>query len=413
MENKDTRVGIGGAVAIYAAYGLTCTVAQTGAIAGNSASFNVGFYGLILGAFVWGVFVLGSSYVGHKTGVHKDIVWKNVFGRYGSKLISLLVGIVLFFWGGYDTFIAAQAVGNLFPKEQYIIGFTITTVLVVFITSFGCVRGIPGIKWISMISVPVAIILFVAIIIGTVNSVGGWDVISQNRPEVILYDNVLDIAHMFVGCWMAGIMSLHDFGVGVKNVKSIVAGAFSGGIVTCFCFLVGFFGTIATGEDSIGNICLSIGGAIWIWGCLFTFVAQANTQPGAALFYVNSISTVTNLKFKLVGIVMPCLCGLETFWIAFGGDGVATISAIMTAVGIIISPIYGTVLTEFYIVGKRRIEVAEDENTLPALKPSGLISVIAGIIIASLISGVRFYVVITILCVAVIHTFLRLVLKMK
>lgn len=412
MENKDTRVGTWGSICIFGAYGLTCTVAQTGALAGQGAAFNVGFWGLLLGAIFWGIFSFGSAYIGHKTGVAKDVIWKTIFGRYGSKLPSVLVGIVLFFWGGFDTFIAAQAIGNLFPPEYYVVGFAITVVLVVFITSFAVVRGIPGIKWVSMISVPVAFILFVAIIIGAINASGGWAVVSQNVPETIVYDNVWDVAHMFVGCWMAGILSTCDFGSGVKNAKSLAAGTFSGGIITCFCFMVGFFGNIATGEASLGNICLALGGAIWICGCFFTFVAQANTQPGSALFYCNSISTAFNLKFAMVGIVMPILCGIESFWIGFGGDGVNTISAIMTAVGVIISPIYGTVLSEFYIVRKLKLEIAEDETTLPVVCPAGIISVIAGIIIATLISNVRFYVVLTVAAVALIHACLRLVIKM-
>lgn len=414
IETVEKKAGVGGSMALFAAYGLSCTVCQTGALIAQGSTFAIGFWGLLIGAFFWGLFTLGSGYVGHKTGQPKDIVWKNVFGRYGSKLVSFLVGIPLFFWGAYDSSIAAQAIGNLMPEGKFFLGFVITTILIVIVVVISGLRGIPGIEKVSIITVPVAIALFLAIIIGTINAAGGWAAIeATHQPETVVHNSVWSVAHLFVAGWAGGVVSVHDFGPGIKNVKALAAGTFTGGIVTCFCFAAGFFGYIATGELSIGNICLHLGGAIWIFGCLFTFVAQANTQPGTALFYCNSVSAAFKLPFRKVIIVGPILAGLGTVWIMYGGNGVATITSIITLAGVILSPIYGTVLSEFFLVGRGKIEIAEDETTLPFLRPAGLISVIVGIIIATVMSDHSYYALITVAVCAVLQLFLRKVLKMK
>lgn len=410
MSNKKLVGGFGMAC-IFGAYGLSCTVAQTGALAGQGAHFMTAFWGLMLGAAAWGVFALGTAYIGYKTRAPKDVFWQNVFGGIGSKLISLLLAVIILFWGGFDTFIAAQAIGNLMPDGMYNIGFSITVVVVVIITIIGVVHGIPGIKWISMFSVPVAIAIFGVIIYGCVKTGGGWDVVSQYEPETISYKSVFSVAHLFVACWMAGLLSVQDLAVESKNSATTTIGAFTGGFVTLTCFLVGFFGTIVTSEMSLGNICAAIGGIVGTMGCLFTFVAQTNTQPGSALFYTNSASTALKLPFKPLGIILPCICGAETFYIQYAGSGVDTISTIITAVGVIITPIFGTTLTEFYILGRAKMKMNPSER-LPAIRPSGLISVAVGIVVATLTANVPFYVLIILATCCACQCFLRLVIKL-
>lgn len=409
--DKKKFVGGFGMACIFGAYGLSCTVAQTGALAGQGAHFMTAFWGLLFGAVGWGVFALATAYVGYKTRAPKDIFWQNVFGGIGSKFISLLLAIIILFWGGFDTFIAAQAIGNLMPEGMFNVGFSITVVVVVIVTIIGVVHGIPGIKWISMFSVPVAIAIFGFIVYGCIKTGGGWHVISQYEPETISYKTVFGVAHLFVACWMAGLLSVQDLAVESKNKTTTAIGTFTGGFVTCTCFLVGFFGTVVTSEMSLGNICAAIGGLVGTMGCLFTFVAQTNTQPGSALFYTNSASTALKLPFKTMGIILPCICGAETFYIQFAGSGVDTISAIITAVGIIITPIFGTTLTEFYIINKREM-VMKPLSELPAFRPAGLITVAVGIVVATLVKNVPFYVLIIIAACCACQLFLRLVLKL-
>ncbi len=418
MEIKDSNkniMGIGSTAAVFLAYTCSVSTVPNGALVGERATYMDGVLGIILAFLIASLIAIFASWIGYKTGVNKDIVWKSMFGRHGFRICSLIFAFCQSFWACFDFFNAGQALYNLMPDNSVLknLGFCIAIVVMLALTIIGGIFGITGVKWIATITIPIAMILFIIIYVSSYKEAGGMAALLAYVPvERTL--GVTGVAQIMIGMWMAGFVGMMDLTTNAKNTRTVVIASICGVGFIMFCFFVGQIGFIGTGMKTVGDLCLSLGGAIFICGNIFVIIAQSNTTPACNLMYSNSYSEGLHLPRKPIAVIVPIFVAVLAFVIMYG-PGVDFISNITGTVSVLMGPLVGVMLAEFYIVSKRNIEIKE-EKEYPAIKPSAVTCLLIGVVISFIfnnMSGLPLPVVITILITGLLHSILRLGFKMK
>lgn len=414
-ENTTKKLGIGSTVAVFVAYTCSVSTVPNGAVIGENTTFATGLTGIALGFVIGTLIAFFSSWIGYKTGLGKDAVWKQIFGRRGFMLCSFIFGFCQAFWACFDFFNAGQALYNLMPEGSALknIGFCVAVCVMLVITIIGGVFGISGVKWISTATIPIAIILFAIIYFCSLKEAGGFDALAAYVPHGATL-NVGDCAQIMYGMWMAGFVGMMDLTTEAKNTKCVVVASILSVAFIGLCFMVGQVGFIGTGMKTVGDLCLSLGGAVFICGNLFVILAQSNTTPACNLMYSNSFSTGLNVPRKPVAIVVPILVAALAFVIMYG-PGVDFISKITDTVSILMTPLVGIQIAEFYVVCKKNLDIKAVEE-LPTLKPTAFVCLLIGVVISfalNNISGVPVSGVIAIIVTGLLHTIGRLGLKLN
>lgn len=379
-ENGRHRYGALALSGVFMAYFCSITAVPTGGIVGASTTFATGLAGILLG-FVIGAALIGlATWIGYRTGLTKDLVWRQLFGREGARVCSFLVAFCMAFWACFDLFNAAQAVYNLMPGSLKDFGFALAMVILLVVTIIGGIYGMKSLTLISNLSIPVAIVLFIIIYIVSFRQAGGLEGLLAYRPESTTL-TVGTIAQMMCAMWMAGYCGAIDLTTEAKNTRAVVVSAILGSAFVLLCFLVGQVGYIGTGMQTLADICANLGGAIFIIGSIFVMIAQGNTTPSCNYMYSNSFIAVFNLKKRtVVATVIPIVAGILSFVIMYG-PGVDFITVIVDTVGTLAAPLLTVMLTDFYLIRKRDLAVVP-ERELPAARPVPLACLGAGIVLS-------------------------------
>ena len=131
---KTKKIGPVALGAVFMAYFCSITAVPTGGLVGQRAKFTTGLAGMALGFVIGAVLIALSTMIGYKTGLKKDAVWKQMFGRQGFRIFSFAVAFCMAFWACFDLFNAAQAVYNIFRKDiRFLVALAMVILLVVTI----------------------------------------------------------------------------------------------------------------------------------------------------------------------------------------------------------------------------------------------------------------------------------------
>ena len=134
---KTKKIGPVALGAVFMAYFCSITAVPTGGLVGQGAKFTTGLAGMALGFVIGAVLIALSTMIGYKTGLKKDAVWKQMFGRQGFRIFSFAVAFCMAFWACFDLFNAAQAVYNIFPEGHKNFGFALAMVILLVVTIIG------------------------------------------------------------------------------------------------------------------------------------------------------------------------------------------------------------------------------------------------------------------------------------
>ena len=399
-ENQNTKkLGYFSIATMYIAYCCSCTSIPNGGVIGEGSTFGTGFASIMLGWLIGSIIVAGTTMSTYKTGTFKDIIWSNIFGKHGSRITSAMMAFCMSFWACFDFFNGGQSLYNLMPEGSSAknFGFCICVILLVAVTIYGGVKGTSGVKIISNLTVPVAVILFVIIYIASVNAAGGMDALMAYQPaqETV---TVIGGAQIMVGMWMGGFCGIMDLAPGAKNGKVVIVASILGVGFIMLCFLVGQVGFIGTELKTLGDICMSLGGGIFWVGNIFVIIAQGNTTPACNLMYSNSWQNTFRTKTRTpFAIVVPIIAAVLAFIIMYGA-GVDFINVITDTVSTVMAPLVGVTLASFWIVEKRNPVIRPVEE-LPGWKPIPIVCLAIGVCLSLIfrfvtIEGSAFIVVI-------------------
>lgn len=364
---------------MYVAFFCSITIVSSGGIIGAGSTFKEGFTGILAGCAFIAFLVFLSTCSSYKLGLRKDQLWAQVFGSKGYKLGSFVMAIALAFWAWFDFFNASQAIYNLMPDHLKNFGFILGIAILLVITILGGMFGLKGIAFISNLTIPIAVILFIIIIASAITNVGGMEGLAAFTPETHDY-SVAKSADLVIATWICGTAAAPDLSEKAKNTRAVALASVATFGMIFVLFLVGQIGFIGTGFQTMGDICASLGGAIFIVGCIFNMIAQANTTPSCNYFYSNSFTELFRINRNFFVILIPCIAAAGGTYIMYSA-GVGFITTIVGFISILLTPLLAIMISHYWLVFKGKHEFTPEKKLPAAYKPA-IITLIIGIVLS-------------------------------
>ena len=248
--------------------------------------------------------------------------------------------------------------------------------------AIGSYKGITGVKWISWTTTPIAIILFVILIVACVKSGGGMEAIRAYQPPASV--PFLIVVNAAMGGWINGTTLTNDMTKVCRDGKSVVAAVLSGNLFGLLLLVLGFLGMMGLGAYGIAALGVALGGTLFIATELFTLVAMGNTVPGTDYVIAQGWSSVFERNRKPFCIIIPVVgCGvaalIEFVW------GIEAIQSFINILATFMPPIIGVMLADFWVINKGHYGPVEELTT--QFSASGLIALAVGTAVSAIFNA--------------------------
>ena len=340
-----------------------------------------------------------NSNIGTKYGIPFPLFARLTFGTKGAQLPAILRGITACGWTAVQAWVgggAVAAVIGIFAKKFADQSWTIdlpswggmqTTSAgtfigyCIFILFVGWVayKGIDQIKWIQNIGGPILIVVMIALLgwsASTANSAGYgfWEVMNQGNDNALIDSKggftLVYLSGLMgnIAFWATMALNIPDFSRYAKSQKSQFNGQLIGmPIPMAFCAFVGAYFAQAT-KLSTGKALFDPTGVFYyIDNPLIVFIAAfgvvmatittcvaANVVAPANGFSNISPTRISYKKGVLIAIFIAFFI-LQAWWIYGSGSAYFTW---MNAYGTILAPIAAIFIADYFIIKRRRIDVA-------------------------------------------------------
>ena len=353
---------------------------------------------LVLAGFfiMWLVNLSGKPSVKH--GIPYPVFARVSMGVFGANFPAMARGIVAMFWYGAQTYAASTAVALLITGltgiegEPVLLGMTgVMWVSFIFVSAFQVYlfwQGIDLVRRFLNFAGPavyvVMIILMIAIwakagggLLSEVGNIFSGGERSGGFEGLGSFGAFLAVFSIMVGYFAAVVINFGDFARFVKNEKEMKKGNLWGlvGNVVFFSFItlmitggtIAIFGEyIAQPTDMVAkvdNLFLTIIAAFAFFAATVGINMVANFVPPA---YDLANLIPSKINFRMGGLITA------VFGFIIGGLWVSTITKMgifpfVNTLGAILAPVFGIMITDYYIIKKQKLDV----NALFSDSPRG------------------------------------------
>ena len=361
------------------------------------------FAAIILAGFfiMWLVNLSGKPSVKH--GIPYPVFARVSMGVHGANFPAMVRGIVAMFWYGAQTYFASTAVALLITGVTGASGSgdflgmnNIQWISFIFVAGFQIYlfwNGIDLIRRFLNFAGPTVYVIMIVLMI-TIWAKAGGGLLSEvgNIFEGVgsykggTYAAFLAIFGTMVAYFAAVVINFGDFARFVKNENEMRKGNLWGlpGNIVLFSFIalmvtagtVVVFGETLTNPtdmiERVGHLGLTIVAAFAFFTATIGINMVANFVPPA---YDLANLIPSKIDFRIGGLITAILgFVIGAFW-------VSVISQIgmfpfVNTLGAILAPVYGIMITDYYIIKKQRIDI---NDLFSAKKVANIITMEAGI----------------------------------
>ena len=346
------------------------------------------FLALILAGFfiMWLVNLSGKSSVKH--GIPYPVFARVSMGVFGANFPAMARGLVAMFWYGAQTYAASTAVALLItaltgnPGSEMFLGMTgVMWVSFIFVSAFQVFlfwQGIDLIRKFLNFAGPAVYVVMILLMITIWSKVGGnllsevGNIFSSGERSggfegLGSFGAFLAVFSIMVGYFAAVVVNFGDFARFVKNEDEMKKGNLYGlvGNVILFSFItlmitggtIALFGElIAQPTDmvaKIDNTLLTIVAAFAFFAATVGINMVANFIPPA---YDLANLMPSKINFRMGGLITA------GFGFVIGALWVSVITKMgmfpfVNTLGAILAPVFGIMITDYYIVKKQKIDV--------------------------------------------------------
>ena len=346
------------------------------------------FAALILAGFfiMWLVNLSGKPSVKH--GIPYPVFARVSMGVFGANFPAMARGLVAMFWYGAQTYAASTAVALLItgitgnPGTEMFLGMTgVMWVSFIFVSAFQVYlfwQGVDLVKRFLNFAGPavyvVMIILMLVIwfkagggLLAEVGEIFSGGTRSGGFEGLGSFGAFLAVFSIMVGYFAAVVINFGDFARFVKNEDEMKKGNLWGlvGNVIFFSFItlmitggtIAIFGEyVANPTDMVAkvdNIVLTIVAAFAFFAATVGINMVANFIPPA---YDLANLMPSKINFRTGGLITAA------FGFVIGGMWVAVITQMglfpfVNTLGAILAPVFGIMITDYYIIKKQRLDV--------------------------------------------------------
>jgi len=352
-----------------------------GATIGFGMGFWQAFLAFTLGSVILELITILVGVIGMREGLSTSMIarWTG-FGRGGSALIGLAIGISLIGWFGIQSAVSAQGLVSLIgglPEWAWALVFGLLVTAIV-------VRGFHSMAWTAYLTVPAFLILVGWSVISELSSHDLGALVSSAPPGPQL--SLLEGTTLVAGGFIVGAVITPDMTRFNRTTGDVVKQTLVG--ITLGEYVIGMAGVLLAHAVKSAEITTIVTSSVGWVGLLIVIAGTVKINDwnlySSGLGVVNFIGTVSGRKahrglitavLGLVGSVLAAVGILSAF------------SDFLTLLGVAFPPIAGIMVAEYFVVKKWRgeLEAARAQGRAPEEAPVWVPATIVVWVVSALI----------------------------
>ncbi|MEU7566543.1 cytosine permease [Streptomyces fradiae] len=341
---------------------------MVGAVLGYGMTFTDALIAITVGSVMLEVVTILLGVAGVREGVSTSVLarWSG-FGRKGSAAVGLLVAFSLAGWFGVQNGVFAQGMHDLAgwaPEWAWaLLGGALVTAI--------SVHGFTVMAWTAYLTVPAFLLLAGWSVADTLAGHSLRDLLTGAPPGPVL--SLAEGTTLVAGAFILGALMTPDMTRFNRRPSDVVKQTLLG--VTLGEYAIGLtavmLGHAARTADVVGIITTSSG----LWGTLIltTAILKINDWNlySSALAAVNSADVLLGRRISRRGVTLV-IGAAGTALSATGA--VEDFAGFLETVGVLVPPVAGVVIAEYYVVRRYRADLEQARRTgrLPDTAPDWL-----------------------------------------
>ena len=326
---------------LWSSLGVGLLVLSAGSFL-SDASFVDAILAIIIGSTAGSILLALAGKIGSDHGIPSIITMRPAFGITGSYLPAILNILQLIGWTTFEIMIMARAAdrltGSIMPYYFWAAIFGALVALLGIAGPLSVVR-----QWIGKFALWIAYGTSAIIIINLINSADITALLSSHGQGLSFF-SALDLVIAMPVSWMPLVADYNRFS---KKSKSALWGTFIGFTMTNILF---YFGGVLLGTSDILAIVAAI--QAMFFGFLMLLLIVDEADNAFADVYSAAVSTQdifpkTGQKYLIAGFT--ALSALLAMLVS-----VQQYEVFLLLIGSIFVPLFGVVLTDYYIVKRQK-----------------------------------------------------------
>ena len=326
---------------LWASLGVGLLVFSAGSLL-SAASFADAILAIIVGSAAGSLLLALAGKIGSDHGAPSIVTMRPAFGIRGSYLPSVLNIMQLIGWTTFEIMIMAKAAemlaGSVLPYHFWV---AIFAVFVAFLAISGPLNVIR--KWIGKFAVWIAFGTSAIIIVNLINSVDIGALLASPGQGMSFF-SALDLVIAMPISWIALAADYNRF---AKKSRSAVWGTFIGFTITNILF---YFGGVLLGTFDVIAIVVAIQAMFFGFLMLLLLVDEAdNAFADVYSAAVSAQNIFSHLSQKHLVVGMTAVSAILASVIS-----IQQYEVFLLLIGAIFVPLFGVVLTDYYIVKRQK-----------------------------------------------------------
>jgi NCS1 family nucleobase:cation symporter-1 len=326
---------------LWASLGVGLLVFSAGSLL-SAASFADAILAIIVGSAAGSLLLALAGKIGSDHGASSIVTMRPAFGIRGSYLPSVLNILQLIGWTTFEIMIMAKAAemlaGSVLPYHFWVVVFAVFVAFLAISGPLNVVR-----KWIGKFAVWIAFGTSAIIIMNLVNSVD-FGALLASPGQGMSFFSAIDLVIAMPISWMALAADYNRF---AKKSRSAVWGTFIGFTITNILF---YFGGVLLGTFDVIAIIVAIQAMFFGFLMLLLLVDEAdNAFADVYSAAVSAQNIFSHLSQKHLVVGMTAVSAILATVIS-----IQHYEVFLLLIGAIFVPLFGVVLTDYYIVKKQK-----------------------------------------------------------
>ncbi|KFX07109.1 permease [Pectobacterium betavasculorum] len=359
---------------IWLAMGIDISGLFLGAFLSGGLPFSQAVSATLIGSAFLGVLAALCANVGYGCGLSTTLLSISVFGRLGGKIIGIFSAVSLIGWFAFQLDFFGVMLQKALLHYQLEPGRFLILVFGMVLMTSTAIWGVRALGKLSIFSVPLMLILIITGLVFAAN----------NHPEIpipIIKEPISmgSAISYVVSIWIVSAVMSPDIARYAKMRKDALLGAGLGFFLgNSSTILVALILTHLVGTEDLVEVFFSIG--LGMSAIVVLIFAQWTTNSTNLVSASLGLSVVIRALSRPVLVVLMAIAGLI---LAYNGM-INNFTRFLSLLGVLISPIAGVYLVEYYFIKSSRLQKNVSEASF--LNVAAAISWLLGSIVSLLTS---------------------------
>lgn len=341
---------------------------SVGAKLGNGLDLNGFVLSVLFGGIILALYTGTLGYIGSETGMSFDLLAQRSFGRRGSWLPSLMIGLTQIGWFGVGAAMFAVPAAEVLHVPSVVLVLIAGACM-----TMSAYFGIKGMEIVSYISVPLIAILGIYSMTLSISQGGGIEAIfAKNAGSLTVFTGI----GMVIGSFVSGGTATPNFTRFAKsNVSSVVSTVVAFFIGNTLMFMFGAVGGAFTGKDDIFYVMIAQGLTV---PALIVLGANIWTTNDNALYTgALGFSNITRIRKRPMVIVAGVIGTVSALWLY------NNFTSWLSFLNATLPPVGGIIILDFFM---NRDRYKEGKVYLDDVNWGAIVGVIVGALIGNFVS---------------------------